>query len=360
VPNHEYQLSINSQRFQKFTNPAGEPAVPYPIRFRTSAGGDAMQPPAKPNPATLAVNGTAIDRLIDSLTQNYSHRERLGLDWKTLVNERRDALAASANAREFASRAATLLARAEDKHIWFDVAGEHVPTYVRPSTPNANLRTLSTLVPEWRRVNDQVNVGRWPDGIGYLAIHSWDRQQATDLLAAFEALWEMHDAPALIVDVRLNGGGDESIARAVAGCFLEQPAIYARRDRIDPQRPGQFTPPYNSVVEPSKQRPRYRGRVAVLIGPAVISSCESFVLMMKQVPGAVLVGSATQGSSGNPQPYDLGNGVTAFLPSWREMTPEGVPLEGRGILPDVDVKTTTRDLQETDPVIDAALAHLRR
>src|SRR5262249_25002988 len=36
-PNRDYQLSINSERFQNLRNATGQPAEPYPIRFRTGA-----------------------------------------------------------------------------------------------------------------------------------------------------------------------------------------------------------------------------------------------------------------------------------------------------------------------------------
>ena len=37
-PNHDYWLSVNSDRFQNFTNRSGEVAETYPIQFRTGAG----------------------------------------------------------------------------------------------------------------------------------------------------------------------------------------------------------------------------------------------------------------------------------------------------------------------------------
>src|SRR5262249_11124126 len=37
-PNQEYELSINTERFQNFTNARGTAAAPYPIRFRTGDG----------------------------------------------------------------------------------------------------------------------------------------------------------------------------------------------------------------------------------------------------------------------------------------------------------------------------------
>jgi C-terminal processing protease CtpA/Prc len=90
-----------------------------------------------------------------------------------------------------------------------------------------------------------------------------------------------------------------------------------------------------------------------------MSSCESFLLMMKQVPGCKLVGGKSYGSSGNPKPFDLGNGVTVFLPSWQDLRLDGSLLEGEGIAPDISVQTTEADLLTKDPVLDAALAYLR-
>ena len=100
-------------------------------------------------------------------------------------------------------------------------------------------------------------------------------------------------------------------------------------------------------------------RVAVLMGQANVSSAEAFLQMMNQVPGCTLVGERSYGSSGNPQPVDLGNGVTAFLPSWKAMFPDGTPLEGKGIEPDIAVKATEAELRDRDPVLEAALKALR-
>ncbi len=91
-----------------------------------------------------------------------------------------------------------------------------------------------------------------------------------------------------------------------------------------------------------------------------MSSNESFLLMMKQAPDAVIVGARSQGSSGNPKPHDLGNGVTVFLPSWKDMTVDGHELEGVGVPPDIEVNATANDFRESDPVLTAALEHLRK
>ena len=91
-----------------------------------------------------------------------------------------------------------------------------------------------------------------------------------------------------------------------------------------------------------------------------MSSCEEFLLMMKQALLCTLVGERSYGSSGNPKPHELGLGVTVSLPSWKAMLPDGTVFEGVGIAPDVEVKTTPAKLTKRDPVLEAALKILRK
>ena len=90
-----------------------------------------------------------------------------------------------------------------------------------------------------------------------------------------------------------------------------------------------------------------------------MSSCEAFLLMMKQVAGCKLIGQKSYGSSGNPKPHELGNGVTVYLPSWKAMRPDGTCFEGEGIKPDIAVKTSAIELGDRDPVLESALKFLR-
>ncbi len=354
-PNHSYWLSVNSDKFQNFRNRKGEPAVPYAIQFTTGAGGPAMDEEA----SSAVGNGAAVDQLIQAIITQYSYRDRLGIDWAALVESQRGPLAAAEDAQTFARLAATLLAKAQDKHLWLKVGDQTLPTYVRPVTPNMNARLLPRLVPQWKQDSSVLASGRWDDGIGYLRIDSWDRAKTKELAPIFAILERLKDAPALIIDVRLNSGGDERIARSVAGCFIDQPTVYAKHVLVDPDQPGGFSEPHERMLQPNDRRTGYRGQIVVLTGPVNISSCEAFLLMMKQVPGAQLIGAASQGSSGNPQPYDLGNGVTVFLPCWKAMLPDGTEFEGQGIQPDIAVPTTAKDFERGDPVLEAALTELR-
>ncbi|MEZ6318728.1 MAG: S41 family peptidase [Phycisphaerales bacterium] len=351
VPDHEYWLSINNEHFRNFKGVNGEAAEPYPIRFVTGgAGGEHAAVYDQ-----LALNGAAVDALGELLTTRYSHRDRLGIDWKALVEQHRDELKGTANADAFARIAGIMLAKAEDKHIWFQVGTRQIPTYMRPVAPNVNPPLLPTLVPNYERLSDYVAMGRWDDGVGYIAIDTWDSSQREAVEKAYEALGKLHDARAIIVDVRANGGGDETLAQGFAGCFIDDPVLYAKSKFVDPKTESGFGAELDRTLEPNAGRPKYEGPVVVLSGPVVMSSCEAFVLMMKAAPRATVVGGTTQGSSGNPKSYDLGNGVTVWVPSWESLTPDGEPFEGKGIEPDVAVEAPIESLFKGDPVLTKGL-----
>lgn len=344
-PDHDYQLGINSERFGNFRGADGEPAVPYPIRFRTSAA-------RAPAPTAESDRRQAFEELRRAIDRDYAYRDRTMVDWAAAFRTAEPRLMATVTPEAFAKEAATLLAPANDLHLWLKVGATMVPTSVRSVRPNLNLDTLRKAVPGWSR-EGSVAVGRFDDGIAYVLLGSWTRESADDLEPAFAAL---ADARAVVVDVRPNSGGDETLARRFAGCFLEAPKVYARHVTRDD---GVDSPPADRVVAPNRARPRFRGKSAVLMGRSNMSASESFLLMMKQVPGCTLIGERSYGSSGNPRPIELGNGVVALAPSWRGLRPDGSPIEGEGIAPDVEVKATPADFAGRDPVLDAALERLR-
>ncbi|MFT5424918.1 MAG: carboxyl-terminal processing protease [Phycisphaerales bacterium] len=292
-----------------------------------------------------------------AVTTRYSHRDRLGIDWGARLERFEDDLVASKTLTEFARHTARLLAAAKDKHIHVRVADMALAGYSRPVTPNVNERTLEGLVPGWAEPNGRVRPGRFDDGAGYLAIRSWSEGDPRDFDSVFAALEELQGAPGLIVDVRLNGGGDELLARSVAGCFIDGPRLYATHKGVTDD--GGFIESSERWFGPAPGRAHFAGPVAVLMGPVCMSCNEAFLLIMRRTPNAKFVGLPSQGSLGNPRRHDLGNGVTVSLPSWVAMTADGQAFEGVGLAPDIRVDATPEAFETADPVLDAALAWLR-
>ena len=133
----------------------------------------------------------------------------------------------------------------------------------------------------------------------------------------------------LILDVRFNSGGDERLAKEIAGRFVENPVVYAQHRFRDPSIPSGFSEIMTLTLNPTPSVPGFRGRTVVLMGPVNVSSCEAFLLMMKQVSQCTLMGEKSYGSSGNPQPISLSNGVTySTRPGW--LHTRWRPIRGKG------------------------------
>ena len=312
-----------------------------------------------------ALNATAFARLKTVILERYSHRDLQGVDWEARFARFRAPLLTAAEPEAFARAAAVLLQRAHDPHLWLQVAGDddRIMTARRLVWANFDAELLAKTVPTLTRVNAQVAHGRWPeDNIGYLQINTWDQREVEALQAVVDALVALRDTEALVLDVRQNGGGSELIAQRVAGAFLPEEVLYAKSRIRAPGVPGGFSPLRERTVKPNAVGPYYHQPVAVLIGPACLSANEAFILMMKQHPAARFFGLPTGGSSGNPQPHDLGNGVTIYAPIWEAFDAEGKPLEGVGLRPDVIVHWPRGRLakrQAADPTVAAARAYLQ-
>jgi hypothetical protein len=347
-PNHQYQLSFNNDTFKGFASKTGEAAEWYPLRFKTRAAG---APPAPPD-ATPEQNKAALAALRKAIDDNYSYRDRNKIDWAKEFAARQKQFENAKTANEFARAAAHLLRLAEDAHVSVAAGDVRIFTRANSASPNFNYQVLRQAAPAWKQHESGLISGRFDNGIGYILFSQCTKAQAD----AFDvALDDLKDTKSLIIDVRFNGGGDELAARQVAGRFIEKPTIYSK-NRL--RENGAWNGPFDRIVEPRTDRPRYNKPVAVLIGPKIVSSAESFVLMMKHGANAKLIGAPTRGSSGRPMPHPLGNGVTVYLSSWEDQLPDGTLLEATGISPDIPIKATPRDFSRSDPVLDAALKSL--
>jgi C-terminal processing protease CtpA/Prc len=252
-----------------------------------------------------------------------------------------------------------LLSEARDPNITLQLpGGDTVGTFGRDIRPKFNFAQIKALVPNLKIHGRNLATGRFDDGIGYVLIGTWGGA-AADFEPAFAALAEFADAPGIVLDVRANAGGNERIAREIAGCFLQKPVVYSKSLLRDPKAAGGFSSPHDRVANPNEKRKHVGAKAAVLMGPANMSSCESFLLMMREAPAVTLIGERSYGSSGNPKPHELAKDFFVLLPSWKDLLPDGTLLEGRGVEPDIRVETGDGAIAADDPVLERGLRHLR-
>ncbi len=188
-------------------------------------------------------------------------------------------------------------------------------------------------------------------GVGYIRIRAWGRFSPDE----FDKLLEpLRDKPALILDVRDNGGGSDGLADKVIGRFLTKPVLVSVSFQ---RRPG--TNLYEKIVftAPPRGPWRYPGRVAVLTNEGCASACEHFISGMFEA-GATLVGTPTIGACGWSKEILLPGGVSLRCALTFPLHGK-VPSPLNGIAPHYLATPTIADLRAgRDTVLEKAIALL--
>jgi C-terminal processing protease CtpA/Prc len=202
-----------------------------------------------------------------------------------------------------------------------------------------------------------VQVQVLPNNIGYLRINSF--VGGTKMSKLLERSMKILDeTSALIIDVRKNGGGDQSGNAILAHLIEKKIARYHHRMRIsdlvllqreedfiavDYNENDIFTPYVERSVE--AQAPMYKGKVYVLTSPKCFSACDTFVSAMKENNLATIVGEGTGGGTGTPYVFELNYSGLSF----RYSVTQGITavhkqfLEGTGTLPDIEIFPTIEE-----------------
>ena len=315
--------------------------------------------PVRPAPAMSGdLAEQAFDQLWEAFDRDYAmFALRPEVDWAGLRERYRPKALQCETADEFAEVCAAMLRPLRDLHVWLTVAGRNVPVFNRPRSANSNPSAHRAILGDLKR-KGSVQWAVTADKIGFLAIYGWNEAALPEQCDA--ALEEMRDTRGLLLDVRLNGGGSEPLAREVAGRFLPKEFVYAFSQFRNGSAHTNLTEKYERKVTPRGPW-RYPRPVVVLIGQKCMSSNESFAAMMSGDPDATIMGDHTCGSSGNPEIIHLPFDMTVSVPRWIDYLPDGTPLDERGFQPQVRFEPGPGAFTgERDALLTAALERLRR
>ena len=184
-------------------------------------------------------------------------------------------------------------------------------------------------------VSDSADVSwkRLDDGIGFIYV----RRIRSRLIASLDqAVAALKKCSGLIIDVRGNSGGGFDAARA-----------FRNFDPTDKEEP---------------ERPRFAGPMAVLIDSRCISAGEGWASWFVANERARFFGEATAGASSRKTTVSVCGGL--FRATFPVKAYKGFldrPIERIGLVPDVTVKQTAKDLEQgTDTVLEAAREYLRK
>lgn len=163
-----------------------------------------------------------------------------------------------------------------------------------------------------------------------------------------ERLEEGPPPPAVILDLRENGGGDaDAIARIAGRFFLERHTLLRRTYRDG----------FEDVPIAGAGSRAYAGPLAVLVGPRSASGAEAIAALVEETGRGVTVGERTSGALTGAAEETLPDGGLLSIAVFDIRTGQGKRIEGTGFTPGHIVRPTLADQRAgRDPVLAAAEA----
>lgn len=249
-----------------------------------------------------------------------------------------------------------------DEAIFARLSGElvgRVGTKLRIDVENADGSTAShelTLVEETGQKSQFGNLPAMPvrietrmvaDGVGYFGLNIFlDPIRVIPALGDF--ITQHPDMKGLIIDVRGNPGGIGAMAGGLAGWFaLEKQQSLGDMLTRDAKLHFVFF-----------KRPKaFAGKVAVLVDEQSMSTSEVFAGGLQNLGRARIFGRPSPGAA-LPSIIEILPNEDRFLHAFANFVlPDGEPLEGRGVIPDVPVELSRKALASgVDADIAAAVA----
>ncbi|HIG30343.1 MAG TPA: hypothetical protein EYQ50_22100 [Verrucomicrobiales bacterium] len=168
------------------------------------------------------------------------------------------------------------------------------------------------------------------------------------------------DANGIILDLRVNSGGNENNALHLVSHLTTESRVYSYvRHRIPGEDRNAFTEFLSKVISVS-QGTHFEGPVVALTGEATVSSAEAFALMIRALPNGILMGDVTRGSSGNPVIRELPDlGIQYSISTWMAFDADRQPLEDFGLYPDIWIAPENSYDEERDYVLERAIEWLK-
>lgn len=324
-----------------------------------------------------------------TFAENYPFFALHGVDWNGVYAKYRPMVTAKTTPTQLTDILAAMIEPLHDAHVGLVTDATTVYT-IKPGTAEpspdydaqvqslvekADLARAGARLRTW--CNGKVAYADLPDGVGYLRISNFTGFTSKNTFAANKAAFDtaLNDIftaartsgpdrlRGLIVDMRVNGGGDDPLGIDLASRLTATPFLaYAKRVRNDPVDPDGFTSPQPIFVQPGAAT-RYTGPLAILTAGSTFSAAETFTqAMLNRTPRPVVIGENTQGVFSDMLERALPNGWWFGLPDEEYLTAHGATYDVTGVAPDVRVATLTPQqfADGTDPAFDTALSYLER
>lgn len=204
---------------------------------------------------------------------------------------------------------------------------------------------------------------------GYISITSMDElnnegidDEDQDIAAAAaamtQAMSDLAGSTGLIIDVRANEGGWDSVSLEIAAHVGGDRAVAWTEAVRDGPAHDDFAAPVETYVEATRPG-GFAGPVVLLTSGGTYSAAETFTLAMRVRDQVTVLGERTSGHLSDMIDHILPNGWELTYSGERYVAADGQLYEAAGVPVDVEMALDTAALAAgTDPMLEAALERL--
>ncbi len=187
-----------------------------------------------------------------------------------------------------------------------------------------------------------------PGNVGYLHFTNFLAILNPRIQSAMESF---KTTSGIIIDLRGNGGGDDSVALKIANMLFDKETQLM----ITKTRKGDD---FYYKAKPSKNP--FPGRVAIIVDETSGSASEQIAAGLQESKRAFIVGKTTKGADLDSRSEELPIKALFLYPYGQPRTPKGIVIEGRGVIPDREVNLTRTDLLAgRDAQLEAAIDYIK-
>lgn len=335
-----------------------------------------------------------VEHVWHTFNEYYAFFAERNVDWLSQYDAVRDQISDEMSEEALFVLLATLLTPVDDAHVSLR-AGEEVefaPAQLKgvfgqllgefhSQTPSLDFdQYLIQELNLWTSIvidaylDDQIVAAGGPDddmllwgtietNIGYLRI---DRMQVSDdsvdaqlaeLAPILDAVFaDLIDTNAMIVDVRINQGGTDPVALAIANRFADNQRLGVRKFARSSSGDG----PMQALDLTPSNGGGYLQPTVLLTSGTTTSAAEVFALAMREIPHVTHIGESTNGSISDALDKTLPNGWQFSLANEVYSGSDGIAYEATGIQPHIEAivfDATARESQQ-DSGLNAALQWL--
>jgi hypothetical protein len=311
-------------------------------------------------PDTPQGNMEALWKIIDEhyCFLDYKH-DAYGLDWQAVYNKYISSVDEKMTKEQLFEVLAQMLAELRDGHVNLSAAHNYSRYWSWFENYPTNLS--DTLLRRYMGTDYKMAAGLdyriLDDNIGYIRYESFSSPIGEGNLD--EVLLHMIVCQGIIIDIRSNGGGDLTNAEKLAARFCNEKTLVGYYQHKTGPGHNDFSKLEERYLEPSSGI-RWQKPVVVLTNRHVFSAANEFVMYMKELPLATIVGDHTGGGAGMPFTSSLPNGWTVRFSAVPMYDARKTSCE-HGIAPDYQVEMTDKDFARgEDTIIEFARKLLRK